>query len=117
MQQWYYYANCLASNNIFDAAMRHHFVGQKFDKDLQNHCEYPLNIRLYRWRKMVSLTCFECHKHSMTPKGLIDHLYARVFSKNGSIYHMVTFCCLFEIYDGKEDVKQVSHNFFPNKSL
>ena len=52
----------------------------------------------------------------MTPQGLIDHLYARAFSKNGCIYHMATFYYLFEMYDGKEDAKRVSNIFFPNNS-
>ena len=116
MQKLYYYVNCLSSNDIYDAAMRHHFIGYKFDKDLHNQCECPLNIRSYKWRKMFNLPNFECTKHSMTPQGLIDHLYARAFSKNGCIYHMATFYYLFEMYDGKEDVKRVSNIFFPNNS-
>ena len=115
IQILYYYNNCLSSNDIYDAAMRHHFVGQKFDKDLHNQCECPLNIWSYKWRKMFNLPHFECTNHLMKPQGLIDHLYARAFS--GCIYHMATFYYLFEIYDGKEDVKRVSNIFFPNNSV
>ena len=39
MQQLYYYVNCLSSNDIFDATIRHHFARYKFDKDLHNQCE------------------------------------------------------------------------------
>ena len=35
MQQLYYYVNCLSSNDIYDAAIRHH----KFDTDLHNRYE------------------------------------------------------------------------------
>ena len=47
MQKLYYYLICLSSNDIYDAAMRHYFMGYKFDKDLHNQCEYPLNIWSY----------------------------------------------------------------------
>ena len=53
----------------------------------------------------------------MTPQGLIDHFYARAMSKNECIHHMATFYYLFEIYDGKEDVKKVSNIIFPNNSV
>ena len=52
----------------------------------------------------------------MIPQRLIDHLYARTFSKNGCIYHMATIYYLFAMYGGKEDVKRVSNIFFPNNS-
>ena len=97
--------------------MRHHFVGHKFEKDLLSQCERPLNIRLYIWRKMFNLSRFECNNHSMTPQGLIDHLYVRAFSKNGYIYHVATFYYLFEMYDGKENFKRLSHFFSLNNSL
>ena len=96
--------------------MRHHFIGYEFNKDLHNQCEYLLNIWSYKWRKMFNLHHFEYTKHSMTPQGLIDHLYARAFRKNGCICHMAAFYYLFEMYDGKEDVKRVSDIFFPNNS-
>ena len=54
---------------------------------------------------MFNLPRFESTKHSITPQGLIDHLYERAFTKNGCIYHMATFYYLFEMYDGKEDIK------------
>ena len=117
MQQLYFYENCLASNDIFDGATRHLFVRHKFYKDLHNQCECPLNIWSNKWRKMSKLPRFEYNKHSMRPLGLIDNLYTRAFTKNGFIYHMVTFYYLFEMYDGKENVKRVSHIFFPNNSL
>ena len=56
---------------------------------------------------MFNLPHYECTKHSMTPQGLIEYLHARAFSKNGYIDHMATFYYLFEMYDGKEDVKRV----------
>ena len=31
---------------------------------------------------MFNLPRFECNKHSMTPQGIIDHLYARAIFKN-----------------------------------
>ena len=96
--------------------MRHHFIEYKFDKDLHNQCQCPLNMWSYKWRKMFNLPNFECTKHSMTPQGLINHLYARAFSKNGCIYHMATFYYLFEMYNGEEDSKRVSNIFFPNNS-
>ena len=116
MQQLYYYLNCLSSNDIYDAAMRHHFIGYKFSDELHNQCECPLNKRLYKWRNMFHLPHFECPKYAMTPQGLIDHLYARGFCKNGCIYHMATFYYLYEMYDGEEDDKKVSKIFFPKNS-
>ena len=57
MQQLYYYLNCLSSNDIFDAALRHHFItdsGKKnhlalyqSDENKHSQCECPLNKRLY----------------------------------------------------------------------
>ena len=38
MQQLYYYVNCLSSNDIFDAATRHHFIRYNY-KDLHNQYE------------------------------------------------------------------------------
>ena len=82
MQQSYYYGNCLLSNNLFNAAMRHHFVWYKFYKDLNDQCECPLNNWLCKWRKMFNSPHFECNKYSMTPPGLINHLYASEFVEN-----------------------------------
>ena len=45
IQQLYHYLNCLSSNDIFDAAMRHHFIGHQFQDNLHNQCECPLNKR------------------------------------------------------------------------
>ena len=36
MQKLYYY---VSSNDIYDAAMRHRFIGYKFELDLHNQCE------------------------------------------------------------------------------
>ena len=59
MQKLYNYVNCLSSNDTYDAAMRHHLIGYKFDKDLHNQCEFSINNRLYKWRKMFNLPHFE----------------------------------------------------------
>ena len=82
--------------------MRHHFIGYRFNKELHNQCECPLNIRLYKWRKMFNLPNFEFTKYSMTPRGLVDHLCARAFSTNGCMYYMAIFYYLFEMNDGKK---------------
>ena len=59
IQQLYNYVNCLSSNNLVVVTMRHHFVGHKFNKDLQNQFERPLKNRLYKWRKMFNLHCYQ----------------------------------------------------------
>ena len=53
IQKLYYYVNCISSNDIYDAAMRHHFVVYKFEKDLHNQFKCPLNIWPYKMEEYV----------------------------------------------------------------
>ena len=53
----------------------------------------------------------------MTPQGLIDHLYATAFEKKACIYHMATYNYIYQMYNGKTDVGQVSEIFTPKNSM
>ena len=73
--------NCLPTNFLFDAGLRHIFILFKFDKDTKSQCECPLSNWSQKWRNLFNLPNFDCKNHSMTPQRLIDHLYATAFGK------------------------------------
>ena len=51
----YQYMNRLPTNLLFDAGLRHIFVGFKFDKDTNSQCEYPLGTSWSRkWRNLFN---------------------------------------------------------------
>ena len=43
MQKLCQYMNCLPTNLLFDAGLRHIFIGFKFDKDAHSQRECPLS--------------------------------------------------------------------------
>ena len=53
----------------------------------------------------------------MTPQGLIDHLYATAFGKRACIHHMATYYYIYQMYDGKNDIEQVSEKIFLKSSM
>ena len=105
MQKPYQDKKCLPTNLLFDAILRHIFIGFKFDKDIHCRCECPLRNWSRKWRNTFNSPNFDCKNRSMTPQGLIDHLYVTAFEKKACIYHMVTYYYIYQMYDEKYDVE------------
>ena len=105
--------NFLTTNFLFDAGLRHIFIGFEFDKDAHSQCECSLSKWSQKQRNLFHLPNFDCKNHLMSTQCLIDHLYATAFGKKTYIYHMATYYYIYQMYDGKTDVERVSKNFPP----
>ena len=49
IQKLYQCMNCSPTNLLFDAALRHIFIGFKFDKDTHSQYECPSSNRSRKW--------------------------------------------------------------------